>query len=63
MSKANEFVLDQVIIVAVMEEVSSSFSEEEIVSKSNAELWAEVDTQNTYEEDWRKWKKAGIRSL
>lgn len=47
----------------VMKEVRASFSSEEMLNfKSFAKFWAEVDTQNAYEEEWKSWKDKGVKA-
>lgn len=46
----------------VMQEVTSSYDHDEIRGFKNfQEFWDQVDTQNAYEEEWKAWKKKGIK--
>ena len=47
----------------VAKEVLSTYTHEEIREFKNfREFWGQVETQNAYEEDWKAWKKKGIKA-
>lgn len=54
----------ETLLKAVKDEIESSFTIEEIKAfKDFDKFWEEVDTQNFYEEEWKTWKKKGIKEI
>lgn len=48
----------------VFQEVASSYDHDEMLSFKNfSEFWDQIDTQNAYEEEWKEWKRKGIKSV
>lgn len=53
--------IDEKFLELLKEEVFSSFDEEELSNLQRFEdFWVEVDIKNSYEEEWKKWKRKGI---
>jgi len=46
----------------VLEEIESTFTEEEILDfESFEEFWGVIDAQNAFEEEWKSWTGKGIK--